>query len=71
MIIDPDVLAFEARRTAARVPADAVLKRSKVSASTLHNLVKKGGDPKASTLRKLNDALDAEIAARGPQDTVS
>lgn len=71
MMIDPDALSYEERRKASGVPADAVLRRAKVSPSTTWGWLNKGAEPKKSTLKKLNDALDAEIAARGPQDTVS
>jgi hypothetical protein len=64
MQVDPDVLAYEKRRKDANVPADAILRRSGVSPSTTWNWLNNGAEPKKSTLKKLNDALDAEIAER-------
>jgi DNA-binding phage protein len=64
MQIAPEVLEIESLAEAAQVPMADVLKRANVASTTWWRWSQKHFEPRFSTLRKVREALDAEIATR-------
>lgn len=63
-MVDPDIAAMDARRQAAGIPARDVQQRADISSATWWDWFNKGAEPKKSTIKRVNDSLDALIAER-------
>lgn len=63
-MVDPDIEAMEARRREANVPARDVQQKAGVSSATWWSWFNASAEPKKSTIRRVNEALDSLIAER-------